>query len=104
VRVADSGQNMLATARQKSKIAQLCLALGLQERLEDTVNTSREASDLIKELCVCIKVNREDRHHINGGRPVYRHGGSTMVVTLGSATGIFTANDSKKGGEVVLYG
>jgi hypothetical protein len=96
MRAADSRQSILATARQKSKIAQLCLALGLQERLEDTVNTSREASDLIKELCVCIKVNREDRHHSNGG--------STMVVTLGSATGIFTGNDGKKGDEMVPYG
>ena len=100
----DSGQNTLATARQKSKIAQLCPALGLEERLEDTVNTSREASDLIKELCVCIKVNREDRHHSNGGTLLCHHGVSTTFATVSSGSRIITGNRSKKGGEMVPYG
>ena len=58
--IAERQITTFATARQRSKIAQLCIALGLQERLEDTVITSREASDLIKELCACLKVNKEE--------------------------------------------
>lgn len=58
--IAERRITTFATAKQRSKIAQLCIALGLQERLEDTVITSREASDLIKELCACLKVNKEE--------------------------------------------
>ena len=65
--IAESQITTFATARQRSKIAQLCIALGMQERLEDTVITSREASELIKELCACLKVNREE------DRPGYTH-------------------------------
>lgn len=67
----DSDQIRFATARQRSKIAQLCMALDLQERLEDKVVTSGEANELIKELCVCVKVNREDGRPGSRRRPVY---------------------------------
>jgi hypothetical protein len=67
----DSEQIRFATARQRSKIAQLCMALGLRERLEDRVITTTEASDLIKELCLRIKVNRENDHNKRNHRPFH---------------------------------
>jgi len=68
---ADSEQITFATARQKSKIAQLCMALDLQERLEEKVITSKEASDFTKELCVCLKVNRDEGRLGSRRRLVY---------------------------------
>jgi hypothetical protein len=67
----DTEQIRFATARQRSKIAQLCMALGLRERLEDRVITSQEASDVIKELCLRTKVNREGNHDKRNYRSAY---------------------------------
>ena len=55
----DSEQIRFATAKQRTKIAKLGIAMGLQEKLEDMVITSEEASDLIKELCICMRDKSE---------------------------------------------
>jgi len=55
-----------ATARQKIKIAQLCMALGLREPLEERVATASEASQLIQELITCISASRNEGSRKNG--------------------------------------
>ena len=47
-----------ATPRQRAKIAQLCVALHIQERLEEQVTTSAEASAVIAQLCSRLKMRR----------------------------------------------
>ena len=47
-----------ATARQRVKIAQLCIALGIKEHLEENVTTAEEASHLITQLCDWLRMYR----------------------------------------------
>lgn len=47
-----------ATAKQKAKIAQLCVALGIRETLEEDVTTSEEASRLIRQMCDWLRTRR----------------------------------------------
>ena len=61
-----------ATPRQRVKIAQLCVALGIRERLEEHVTTSEEASGLISQMCDCLRKRRiSSRHWVNGGLSYY---------------------------------
>lgn len=63
---------LLATDRQRAKIAQLCMALRIQERLEEDVTTSEEASRLITQMCDWLKVRRaSSRRSVNGGAARY---------------------------------
>jgi len=50
--------NFDATMRQKTKIAQLCMALGIREPLEEKPMTLGEAGRLIRELQADLKGKR----------------------------------------------
>lgn len=57
-----------ATARQRAKIAQLCMALGIREHLEEDVTSSEEASRLISQMCDWLRTRRmSSRRWVNGG-------------------------------------
>ena len=46
------------TEAQAVAIVKLCLMLGIEEKLENTVHTFEEASALIKDLCAQVRANR----------------------------------------------